>query len=236
MPRKKQPENKIFHSLDTTLKQTVSKPDLIPLFKPLTKGQHEYVQSIDRNIITFVRAPAGAGKTAVACAKALEYLRLGKVERIVVTRPALESGQKLGYTPGTLQEKFSHFVTPLAEEFDKFSSQSEIKLFKSQNKIQYIPTAYLRGHNLHNAFVISDESASFTYTELLLILTRIGDNSKLIICADVRQSDLKEWERGAFEKIVSKLDGMQNVGVINLHRADIVRNTIIGEILDRLMT
>lgn len=209
--------------------------ELIPIIKPKTKGQSDYIKSIEKNIITICLGPAGSGKTYLAAAKAVEYLRLNKVDKILITRAAVESfHEKLGALPGYLEEKYNLYTVPISEELSKVATSIELKLWKGQNKIEFSPIAPLRGRTFHRTFIIVEEASSCTLDQLTLIATRFGQGSKMVIAGDLKQSDLRREYRGGLEFLCERLDGCEDIGIVHLHYNDIVRNDLIGEILRRI--
>lgn len=213
-----------------------SKQEQIPVFKPLTKGQKEYAESIDKNAITICIGPAGAGKSFVAAAKAIEYLRNNKVEKIIVIRAAVEcSLEKMGAFPGDLQEKYEIYTIPIIEEIQKLATPSEIRTWQSHDKIEYTPVSFVGGRTFNNSFIILEEAGSCILEQLILVLTRLGQNSKMVISGDLNQSYISPHLRGGLLKIYEKLTNIDDIGLITLQREDIVRNDLISKILERLL-
>lgn len=210
--------------------------NLISVFKPLTIGQNEYAKCIDKNIITICVGHAGCGKTHIAAAKSIEYLRLGKIEKIIILRTAIESHiEKLGALPGLLEEKYNIYTVPISEEINKIATQSELKNWKSLNKIEYSPIQFIRGRTFENSFIIVEEANNCTFEQLILILTRLGKNSKMVISGDLKSSDLPKNMRGGLYEIYSKLSDIDGIGTISLHKEDVVRHGLISKILEKLL-
>jgi phosphate starvation-inducible PhoH-like protein len=165
---------------------------------------------------------------------ALEYLLDEKVKKIIITRPVVESGEKIGYLPGTAEEKLHPYLLPLLDEVNYFISNAQFINLKTNNKIEIVPLGLMRGRNFHNAFIVADECQNASYDQLKMLLTRIGMNSKMILTGDVSQSDLHRHMQGGFHNMIHALDGMDGIGVSKLENVDIVRNPIIGRIIGRL--
>ena len=202
--------------------------------KPRTPNQHDFIRTIAENTITFCQGVAGSGKTHIAVGMALEYLLEDKVEKIIITRPLVESGERLGFLPGTAEEKLHPYLLPILDEISYFIPMSQYGTLKNQHKIEVVPLGLMRGRNFHNAFVVADECQNASYDQLKMLLTRIGNDSKMILTGDVSQSDLHKHMRGGFVRLIKGLSGISGVGISELLNADIIRNPIIGKILLRL--
>jgi phosphate starvation-inducible PhoH-like protein len=202
--------------------------------KPRTDNQKEYIRIVAENTITFCQGVAGSGKTHIAIGMALEYLLDDKVKKIVITRPVVESGEKIGYLPGTAEEKLHPYLLPLLDEVNYFISSAQFASLKLNNKIEIVPLGLMRGRNFHNCFIVADECQNASYDQLKMLLTRIGNNSKMVLTGDISQSDLNRNMRGGFLDMMSALEGTEGIGVASLVFSDIVRNPIIGKILSRL--
>lgn len=204
--------------------------------KPKTINQHEFVRTIAENTITFCQGVAGSGKTHIAVGMAIEYLLENKVNKIVITRPVVESGEKLGFLPGTAEEKLHPYLLPILDEIVHFIPISQYVSLKTQNKIEIVPLGLMRGRNFHNCFIVADECQNASYDQLKMLLTRIGNESKMVLTGDISQSDLQRYLRGGFLQLISNLQDIEGIGVSQLNNADIIRNPIIGKILARLET
>jgi phosphate starvation-inducible PhoH-like protein len=202
--------------------------------KPRTKNQEEVIRTIAENIISFCIGSAGTGKTHIAVGMAIEYLLENKVDKIIITRPVVESGEKLGYLPGTAEEKLHPYLLPILDEISHFVPMSQYATLKTQNKIEIVPLALMRGRNFHNSFIVADECQNASYEQLKMLLTRIGQNSKMVLTGDDTQSDLHRNIRGGFSFIVNALKDTNNIGIFELQNTDIIRNPIIGTIISKL--
>ena len=202
--------------------------------KPKTVNQNEFIRTIAENTITFCQGVAGSGKTHIAVGMAIEYLLENKVNKIVITRPVVESGEKLGFLPGTAEEKLHPYLLPILDEVAHFIPMSQYASLKTHNKIEIVPLGLMRGRNFHNCFIVADECQNASYDQLKMLLTRIGNDSKMVLTGDVSQSDLQRYLRGGFMQLISALVDVDGIGVSELNNADIIRNPIIGKILSRL--
>lgn len=202
--------------------------------KPRTDNQKEYIRTVVENTITFCQGVAGSGKTHIAIGMAIEYLLDSKISRIVITRPVVESGEKIGYLPGTAEEKLHPYLLPLLDEVNHFISSAQFASLKLNNKIEIVPLGLMRGRNFHNCFIVADECQNASYDQLKMLLTRIGNNSKMVLTGDISQSDLNRNMRGGFLDMMNALEGTEGIGIASLVFSDIVRNPIIGKILSRL--
>ncbi len=202
--------------------------------KPRTDNQKEYIRTVAENTITFCQGLAGSGKTHIAIGMAIEYLLDNKVNKIIITRPVLEAGEKIGYLPGTAEEKLHPYLLPILDEIHYFISIAQYTALKLNNKIEVVPLGLMRGRNFHNAFIVADECQNASYEQLKMLLTRIGQNSKMVLTGDVGQSDLNKHLQGGFIELIQALEGIDGIGLSKLHSSDIVRNPIIAHILNRL--
>ena len=202
--------------------------------KPKTINQNEFIRTIAENTITFCQGVAGSGKTHIAVGMAIEYLLENKVNKIVITRPVVESGERLGFLPGTAEEKLHPYLLPILDEIVHFIPISQYVTLKTQNKIEIVPLGLMRGRNFHNCFIVADECQNASYDQLKMLLTRIGNNSKMVLTGDISQSDLQKYLRGGFLQLISGLQDIEGIGISQLNNADIIRNPIIGKILARL--
>jgi phosphate starvation-inducible PhoH-like protein len=202
--------------------------------KPRTDNQKEYIRNIAENTITFCQGLAGSGKTHIAIGMAIEYLLENKVKKIIITRPVLEAGEKIGYLPGTAEEKLHPYLLPILDEINYFISPAHYASLKLNNRIEVVPLGLMRGRNFHDAFIVADECQNASYEQLKMLLTRTGNNSKMVLTGDVGQSDLSRHLRGGFADMIASLNDIEGIGLVELSACDIIRNPIIVKILNRL--
>jgi len=192
--------------------------------------QKEYIKSIMANDICLATGPAGSGKTHVAVGMAVSALRDGDVEKIILSRPAVDSGTSIGFLPGTMEEKMHPYLAPLYDELGVYIEQKAIKAWIEHGRIEIVPLSMMRGRTFNNSFIILDEAQNALMGELRMCLTRIGMNSKLVITGDLNQTDLYSDESGGLHRCVSRLAHISGIGVTTLTAADIVRHPLIGQI------
>lgn len=217
----------------------IEKPDEIIVgfrnrLKPKTINQKDYIRNVAENTITFCQGAAGTGKTHIAVGMALEYLLDMKVEKIIITRPVVEAGERLGFLPGTAEEKLHPYLLPLFDELSHFLTATHIGMLKHKRKIEVVPLALMRGRSFHNSFIIADECQNASYDQLKMLLTRIGNDSKMVLTGDIEQSDLMRQQQGGFYALTNILKDIVGVGYQRLEDVDILRNPIIADIVDRL--
>ncbi len=200
--------------------------------RPKTLGQKKYVDAIDANTIVFGIGPAGTGKTYLAMAKAVQALQAKEVTRIVLTRPAVEAGERLGFLPGTLNEKIDPYLRPLYDALHDMMDPESIPRLMTQGTIEVAPLAYMRGRTLNDAFIILDEAQNTTPEQMKMFLTRLGFNSKVVVTGDVTQVDLPGDQRSGLRVVQEILDGLDDVHFSRLTSADVVRHRLVGEIVD----
>ena len=204
--------------------------DIEPI-QPLNDAQRHYLNSIKSNIITFGIGPAGSGKSYCAAGYAADMLRSKKIDKIILTRPAVEAGEKLGFLPGLLEEKLAPYLAPFMEIFYERLGRSFTEYLVKHGKITAGPLAFMRGSTFHDAIAICDESQNVSIVQMLMFLTRIGRNCKLIIDGDLQQKDIPGIS--GLQDAVHRLRGMKGVGVTDFTADDIVRHGIIKDILLR---
>lgn len=199
--------------------------------RPKTEGQKSYVDAIDQNTIVFGVGPAGTGKTYLAMAKAVQALQRKEVSRIILTRPAVEAGERLGFLPGTLTDKIDPYLRPLYDALHEMLEPESIPKLMATGTIEVAPLAYMRGRTLNDSFVILDEAQNTTAEQMKMFLTRLGFNSKMVVTGDVTQVDLPTGVSGlktAIE-VLSKVEGMN---FSYLTSADVVRHSLVARIVD----
>lgn len=198
--------------------------------RPKTAGQVDYVNAIEANTITFGIGPAGTGKTYLAVAKAVQAFEDGAVRRIILTRPAVEAGENLGFLPGTLNEKVDPYLRPLYDALSDMLGADQLKRCLDDGSIEVAPLAYMRGRTLNDAFVILDEAQNTTNQQMKMFLTRLGFNTKMVITGDITQVDL-DVPRSGLGSIESILHGIDDIAFVHLNAEDVVRHALVGRIV-----
>ncbi len=200
--------------------------------RPKTLNQKRYVDAIDAHTIVFGIGPAGTGKTYLAMAKAVKALQTKQVTRIILTRPAVEAGERLGFLPGTLSEKIDPYLRPLYDALHDMMDPELIPKLMASGMIEVAPLAYMRGRTLNDAFIILDEAQNTTGEQMKMFLTRLGFGSKVVVTGDVTQIDLPGGNRSGLRAAVDILDGIDDIHVTELTSADVVRHRLVSEIVD----
>lgn len=201
--------------------------------KPRSEGQAILMDAIDEKSLVMAIGPAGTGKTYLAIVKAVEAWEAGEVDRIVLTRPAMEAGETLGFLPGDMHDKMAPYLRPLYDSLGDRVGGKKVRQLIEENTIEIAPVGFMRGRTLNNAFVVIDEAQNCTYTQLKMIVSRLGWNSTMVITGDPDQSDLLDGMSG-LKDISEKLERLKNVGVIRLTPEDIVRHPLVSEMLEVL--
>jgi phosphate starvation-inducible PhoH-like protein len=199
--------------------------------RPKTANQKHYVDAIDENTITFGIGPAGTGKTYLAMAKAVAALQAKKVNRIILTRPAVEAGEKLGFLPGTLTEKIDPYLRPLFDALHDMIDPDSIPRLMQSGVIEVAPLAFMRGRTLNDSFIILDEAQNTTPEQMKMFLTRLGFGSKMVITGDVTQVDLPNGAKSGLRIIRDILGEVDDISFIELTAEDVVRHRLIGDIV-----
>jgi phosphate starvation-inducible PhoH-like protein len=200
--------------------------------RPKTTNQKLYVEAIDHNTITFGVGPAGSGKTYLAMAKAIAALQAKEVNRIILTRPAVEAGERLGFLPGTLQEKIDPYLRPLFDALHDMIDQESIPRLMQAGVIEIAPLAYMRGRTLNDSFIILDEAQNTSAEQMKMFLTRLGFGSKMVITGDITQVDLPHGAQSGLKIVHEILDGVDDIQFVQLNSEDVVRNRLVGEIVN----
>jgi len=199
---------------------------------PRTKKQKEYVKSLKKNQITISLGPAGTGKTYLAVAAALCMLLEKKVERIILSRPAVEAGEKLGFLPGDMKEKIDPYLRPLYDSLYDLLDYEKIQKKIDSGAIEIAPLAFMRGRTLKNSFAILDEAQNATQTQIKMFLTRIGENSKLVVNGDPSQIDLPNKKQSGLTKSQSILKEIKEIGIVNFDHTDVIRHPLVTKIVE----
>ncbi|MEA4933626.1 MAG: PhoH family protein [Lawsonibacter sp.] len=196
-----------------------------------TLGQRKYIKAIEANTVTISIGPAGTGKTYLAVAAAVRALKEKKVNKIVMCRPAVEAGEKLGFLPGDLQNKVDPYLRPLYDALDEMLGQETVQSYLEKRIIEIAPLAYMRGRTLKSMFLLCDECQNMTIAQHLMILTRLGEGSKMVLTGDITQIDLPSPQDSGLERCAEILEGIDDIQVIRLSGADVVRHKLVGKII-----
>ncbi|MFZ4282646.1 PhoH family protein [Streptomyces bacillaris] len=200
--------------------------------RPKTLNQKRYVDAIDQHTIVFGIGPAGTGKTYLAMAKAVQALQSKQVSRIILTRPAVEAGERLGFLPGTLFDKIDPYLRPLYDALHDMLDPDSIPRLMAAGTIEVAPLAYMRGRTLNDAFIILDEAQNTSAEQMKMFLTRLGFDSKIVITGDITQVDLPSGTKSGLRQVQEILDGVEDVHFSRLTSQDVVRHKLVGRIVD----
>ena len=198
--------------------------------RPQSDNQRALVTAIDSHHLTVALGPAGTGKTYLAVTAAVAALEAGRVGRIVLTRPAVEAGENLGFLPGDLIDKLAPYLRPLYDALNERLGGKRVRQLMSEGAIEIAPIAYMRGRTLNNAFVVVDEAQNCTYAQIKMVLTRLGWHSTMVVTGDPDQTDLLEGLSGLAD-IARRLEALPDIAVVRLSERDIVRHPLVGEML-----
>lgn len=199
---------------------------------PRSVRQGEYMEKLARDDMIFALGPAGTGKTYLAVAQAVSQLITGSVDRLILSRPAVEAGEKIGFLPGDLKEKVDPFLRPLYDALYDTLPAEQVERRIESGEIEIAPIAFMRGRTLADAFVILDEAQNTTAAQMKMFLTRFGMNSRMVICGDPNQSDLPTGATSGLADAVQKLDGIDGVSVVRFGASDVVRHPLVGKIVE----
>src|ERR1700710_589420 len=202
----------------------------VKTIKPKSVGQSELMAAVDAKNLVMALGPAGTGKTYLAIAKAVEALEAGKVGRIVLSRPAVEAGESIGFLPGEMEDKLAPYLRPLYDALSDRLSMKRVRALMAEGAIEIAPVGFMRGRTLNNAFVVIDEAQNCTYGQLKMLLTRLGWNSTMVITGDPNQSDLLPGVSGLADA-AEKLETVSGIAVVRLKDVDIVRHPLVAEML-----
>ena len=220
---KKNQKNESFNQLEVTNNKQIK-------IKNLT--QFKYLEAIEKSTITFGIGPAGTGKTFLAVASAVKMYSEEKIKKIVLTRPAVEAGERLGYLPGDLSQKIDPYLVPLFDSLEYFLGNESLQYLIDKRNIEIVPLAYMRGRTLNNACIILDEAQNSTLSQIKMFLTRLGEDSKMIITGDESQVDLNNTHLSGLKKVRKTLNSLDEIEVVEFMLTDIVRNKIVSKILE----
>ena len=196
-----------------------------------TLGQRKYIKAIEENTVTISIGPAGTGKTYLAVAAAVRALKEKKVNKIVMCRPAVEAGEKLGFLPGDLQNKVDPYLRPLYDALDEMLGQETVQSYLEKRIIEIAPLAYMRGRTLKSMFLLCDECQNMSIAQHLMILTRLGEGSKMVLTGDITQIDLPSPQDSGLERCAEILEGIDDIRVIRLSGSDVIRHKLVGKII-----
>ena len=219
-------------SINSLLDDVIVYTEMGRPLRPKTLGQKRYLDAIRSNDVVFGIGPAGTGKTYIAMAKAVKAFKDKEVNRIILTRPAVEAGENLGFLPGDLQMKVDPYLRPLYDALFEILGQDAFGKYLEKGLIEVAPLAYMRGRTLDNAYVILDEAQNTTNEQMKMFLTRLGYGSKAIITGDVTQIDLPRGKQSGLKTVLRILDGVKGVDIIRLGRTDIVRHPLVQRIIE----
>jgi phosphate starvation-inducible PhoH-like protein len=202
------------------------------LFKTRSHNQTRYVEDILSNFITFGLGAAGSGKTYAACATALHLLSQKHTKKIIITRPAVEAGEELGFLPGTLEEKIAPYLFPLFDAIDDLCGKQKRESMISGGQLEILPLAYMRGRTLDDAFIILDEGQNATKQQMQMFLTRLGKNGKIVVNGDQSQNDLPHYATSGLMDAVNRLEGKQGIAVARFSTQDVVRHPVVKTVIE----
>ncbi|WP_019831444.1 PhoH family protein [Sphingomonas sp. PR090111-T3T-6A] len=225
-------------TLDGIIRQDVSQPPAVMIrtrkktIVPRSANQIRYMEALARDEIVFALGPAGTGKTYVAVAQAVQMLIQGQVDRLILSRPAVEAGERLGFLPGDMKEKVDPYLRPLYDALYDMLPTEQVERRMASGEIEIAPIAFMRGRTLSDAFIILDEAQNTTPAQMKMFLTRFGMNSRMVICGDPRQVDLPEIGKSGLADAVGKLEGIPGMTMIRFGAADVVRHPLVGKIVE----
>ena len=224
--------------LDGIIRQDVSQPPSVMIrtrkktIVPRSVTQIRYMESLSRADIIFALGPAGTGKTYLAVAQAVQQLIQGTVDRLILSRPAVEAGERLGFLPGDMKEKVDPYLRPLYDALYDMLPAEQVEKRIASGEIEIAPIAFMRGRTLAEAFVILDEAQNTTPAQMKMFLTRFGMNSRMVVCGDPRQIDLPDIGKSGLADAVTKLEGIDGIEMVRFGAADVVRHPVVGRIVE----
>ncbi len=224
-------ENTESESFGVDIEDRIELFDSARQVRPRSPGQATYISAIRGNDLVFCTGPAGSGKTYLAVAMALSALRAEQVRKIVLVRPAVEAGEKLGFLPGDVTAKVNPYLRPLLDALADILSYDQVRRYIEHDVIEIAPLAFMRGRTLNETFVILDEAQNATRTQMKMFLTRMGQGSKIVVTGDITQVDLPDHLAGGLPDAIKRLQTIEGVDVVRLRSRDIVRHRLVGEIV-----
>ncbi len=225
-------------TLEGVIRKDVSEPAKVMIrtrkktIVPRSANQTRYMEALARDDLIFALGPAGTGKTYLAVAQAVHQLVTGSVDRLILSRPAVEAGERLGFLPGDMREKVDPYLRPLYDALYDMLPSDQVERRIANGEIEIAPIAFMRGRTLANAFVILDEAQNTTPAQMKMFLTRFGENSRMVVCGDPKQVDLPGEGVSGLADAVSRLEGVEGFGTIRFGRGDVVRHPIVGRIVE----
>ena len=199
---------------------------------PRTSGQRTYLEQIERHDLTFCVGPAGTGKTYLAVAAAASMLKRGRIRKLVLARPAVEAGERLGFLPGSMREKVNPYLRPLLDALHDLLPLEQLERLMDADVVEVVPLAFMRGRTLNDALVILDEAQNTTRSQMLMFLTRLGENSKMVVTGDPSQTDLPAKEPSGLHDAVDRLHALDGVATVRLDETDIVRHPLVQRVVE----
>ena len=218
-------------NISTSTDEPISVYSQKKVVQPFTKGQLKYVKTMLANDLTFCIGPAGTGKTYLAVAIAVSMLKKKQIRRIILARPAVEAGEKLGFLPGDMQAKVNPYLRPLFDALEDMMEFTQMKKFIELDIIEIIPLAFMRGRTLNEAVIICDEAQNTSPMQMLMVLTRLGNGSKMIITGDITQIDLDGASQSGMVEAIERLKRIKGIGYTELTQSDIVRHRLVQNIV-----
>ena len=229
----KMADNNTIHHLLDLYDEEITKDAYGKTIRAKTMGQRIYINAMKRNDLVFGIGPAGTGKTFLAVVYAAKQLRKGSVKRIVLTRPAVEAGESLGFLPGDLKEKVDPYLRPLYDGLNTVLGREQTQRLIERGVIEIAPLAYMRGRTLDDAFVILDEAQNTTHAQMKMFLTRLGFGSKMVVTGDQTQIDLPKGVKSGLKEAVKKLSGVSGISIMKMDQSDVVRHPLVSKIINR---
>ena len=225
-------------SLDGIINDEVTSPPSVMIrtrkktIVPRSPTQTRYMEALARDEMIFALGPAGTGKTYLAVAQAVSQLISGSVDRLILSRPAVEAGERLGFLPGDMKEKVDPYLRPLYDALYDMLPAEQVERRIASGEIEIAPIAFMRGRTLSDAFIILDEAQNTTPAQMKMFLTRFGQNSRMVVCGDPRQVDLPDIGKSGLADAVGRLEGVEGIATVRFSAADVVRHPIVGRIVD----
>ena len=215
---------------DPSIVRRPTRPNM-GLIQPKTNGQERYIKAMQDNALVFSEGPAGSGKTYLAVAMALQALQAEEVRKVVLVRPAVEAGEKLGFLPGDMQAKVNPYLRPLLDAINEMLDFDQVRRYMSNDVIEVVPLAFMRGRTLNDTYMILDEGQNTTVTQMKMFLTRMGVNSRIVVTGDSTQNDLPDGTRSGLRDGMERLSEIDGVAIVRLSGKDIVRHRLVREIV-----